>query len=482
MNKLTKLIFKAFVGPFLLSFGLVIIFFVMLFVWKYIDDIMGKGIEWYYITELIVLKSAETVPIALPLAILISSTMTMGALAENYELAALKSSGLSLHKIMRPLMLLVLGLSLGSLLFTNFVTPTAAIKFKQILWDIIQKKPMMELKDGVFYNDLEGFSIRVKNKNETTGELNDVLIYDHRKPAKGNKTVIRARKGKTVKKPGSNKMFLELYDGVSYDEQEANNRKGRNHPLLESKFKKSVLTLDLSSFDFNETPEDRFNNMMSRLNMKELAQVRDSLGHLIQKKEDDLAGILHKSIKMNEDSLTLIYDQAPVQKQKFDDLSLTDQSRTLALAKSSVDNMRAHIKNKNGEITYHFKARNNAGIVFWEKIAYALSCLIFFYIGAPLGAIIKKGGLGLPIIFSILLYLTYHILNMIGRKMAKSYDLLPQEGLLIGCMVLFPIGVFLTSKAARDSVLFDKDLYLNFMKKLFRKKEIVIDENTSIMS
>jgi len=450
----------------------------MLFVWKYIDDIMGKGIEWYYIAELIILQSAETVPIALPLAILISSTMTMGALAENYELAALKSSGLSLIKIMRPLIILVIGLALGSLFFTNVISPTAAIKFKQILWDIVQKKPMLELKEGVFYTDLDGFSIRVKNKNENTGELTDVLIYDHRKPAKGNKTVIRAKSGKTVKSQGGSQMFLELYDGVSYDEQDSNNRKGRNHPLLKSTFEKSVLTLDLSSFDFHETDEDRFNNMMSRLNMKELKECSDSLSHLMQSKKNDLAKILTKSYTLNKDSLDIAFAGISSSNHDFQSFELSDKSRTLALAKSSVENMRAHIKNKQGELRYLFKSRNNAQIVFFEKIAFSLACIIFFFIGAPLGAIIKKGGLGFPMIISIIFYLVYHVLNMIGRKMAKSYDLTPEIGLLLASAILLPIGVFLTRKAALDSAIFDAESYLGPIKKLFMKKEKYSESST----
>lgn len=480
MNKLSKLIFKSFIGPFLLSFVLVIIFFVMLFVWKYIDDIMGKGIEWYYIAELIILQSAETVPIALPLAILISSTMTMGALAENYELAALKSSGLSLIKIMRPLIIMVTVLAFGSLFFTNVISPTAAIKFKQILWDIVQKKPMMELKEGVFYTDLEGFSIRVKSKNEDTGELNDVLIYDHRKPAKGNKTVIRARSGRTVRSESGSKMLLELYDGVSYDEQDANNKKGRNHPLLKSTFEKSVLTLDLSSFDFNETDEDRFNNMMSRLNMIELLQCKDSLSHLMSTKENDLAKILNRSYVLNEDSTEIAINNIIPANHDYHSFQLAEKSRTLALAKSSTENMRAHIKNKTGELKYLFKSRNNAEIVFFEKIAFALACIIFFFIGAPLGAIIKKGGLGLPMIFSIVFYLVYHVFNMIGRKMTKSYDLSPEVGLLLASFILLPIGVFLTRKAANDSAIFDAESYLGPLKKLFKKKE-KYSESPSVM-
>ena len=441
---------------------------------------MGKGIEWYFIAELIILKSADTVPMALPLAILISSTMTMGSIAEHYELAALKSSGLSLIRVMRPLIILVICISGFSLYFTNVVSPTATIKFKQILYDIVHKKPMMELKDNVFYNDLKGFTIRVGNKNEKTGELTDVLIYDHRDNSKGNKSVIRAKKGQTKRSGSGNFMLLELYDGVSYEEREPNNKKGRNHPHLKSTFEKSVLTLDLSSLDFQETDEDRFNSLMSILNMSELAQMRDSMTTIIGQKNEELAAILHTSYLINSDTSNINLNGLSAISNNYDDLQLADKSRILSLAKSSVDNMVAHIKSRKSEHTYLFKKRNNAQIVYFEKVGFAISCLIMFFIGAPLGAIIKKGGLGLPMIFSILFFLLYHILNMIGRKMAKSYDLEPYQGLLLASTILLPIGVFLTTKAANDSSLFDMDAYKKFFNKLIGKKETK-HENPSVV-
>lgn len=471
INRLTVNLYRSFIGPFILTFFLVIVIFIMQFVWKYIDDIMGKGIEWYYIAELIILKSANLVSLALPLAILLSSTMTMGALAEHYELATLKSAGLSLFRIIRPLITFVLLAAVFSLIFSNYVTPTAEIKFKQILWDIVQKKPMMELKEGVFYNDLTGYSIRVKNKNEETGELFDVLIYDHRVKAKGNRTVIRAEKGRTLKSPSGKYMFLELYNGVSYDEQDENRKKDRNHPLVKSTFEKSILTLDMSDFMFEETDEERFNNMMSRLNMRQLQDVQDSLTDIINTKTARIEEITHKSIFIHEDikdrdSLETLAVATPY----FDDLDLSSKSRAVALARSSLENLRTSIKKEKGDMGYYILNRINAKIVWHDKLALAFACIIFFFIGAPLGAIIKRGGLGLPVLTSIILFLVFHITSISGRKMAKSGVLEPWQGIWLAAMVLLPIGVFLTYKAATDSVIFDREAYVKFFTGLFKGK------------
>lgn len=472
INRLTINLYRSFLGPFVLTFFLVIVIFIMQFVWKYVDDIMGKGIEWYYIAELIILKSANLVSLALPLAILLSSTMTMGTLAEHYELATLKSAGLSLFRIIRPLITFVLLAAVFSLLFNNYVTPTAEIKFKQILWDIVQKKPMMELKDGVFYNDLTGYSIRVKQKNEETGELFDVLIYDHRVKAKGNRTVIRAERGRTLKSPSGKYMFLELYNGVSYDEQDENRKKDRNHPLVKSRFEKSVITLDLSDFMFEETDEERFNNMMSRLNMKQLEEVQDSLTQIIETKTRRIEEITHKAIFLHEDipkkdSLQQLAAPLPY----FDDLDLSTKSRTVALARSSLENLKTSLRKERGDMGYYVLNRINAKIVWHDKLALAFACIIFFFIGAPLGAIIKKGGLGLPVLTSIILFLIFHITSISGRKMAKSGILEPWQGIWLAAMVLLPIGVFLTYKAATDSVIFDRESYIKFFKRIFKRKK-----------
>jgi len=277
MKKLSKLVVKSFLGPFVLTFFLILFILLMQFVWKYLDDLIGKGLEWHVIAELLIFQSTNLVPMALPLAILLSSIMTFGNLAENYELVALKSSGLSLFRIMKPLIVVMIFVSAGAFLFSDYVTPYANLKSKSMLWDIIHQKPLMELKDGVFYSDLDGFSMRVGRKDVETDRMYDVMIYDHRDPKNGNGTVIRAKEGQMDKTESGRYLLFYLYDGVSYNEEKSSQGKDKSAPHLSSQFDEMLLRMDLSSLVFTETDEERWTNNIPMLNSSQLSATADSL-------------------------------------------------------------------------------------------------------------------------------------------------------------------------------------------------------------
>ena len=278
MKVISKFTLKAFVSPFMISFMVMLFILLMQFVWKYVDDLVGKGLEWYIIAKLLIYTSASLVPLALPLAVLLASIMTFGQMGENCELVAFKSSGVSLFRIMRPLLISMFFLSIGAFLFSNYVIPYSNLKSGALLWDITRIKPAFNLRAGVFYNGIKDYSIKVTKKGgENDNLLENVMIYDHT-AQRGNVKVIRARSGKMTMDEEANIMALELYNGFSYEEINPRNRqKRRNYPLLRTHFRKEVIRFDLSTFKMKRTDEGLFKNNYKMLNLTQLANSIDSL-------------------------------------------------------------------------------------------------------------------------------------------------------------------------------------------------------------
>ncbi len=465
MKKLSKLVVKSFLGPFVLTFFLILFLLLMQFVWKYLDDLIGKGLDWDVIAELLIFQSTNLVPMALPLAILLSSIMTFGNLAENYELVALKSSGLSLFKIMKPLIVLMVFISIGAFYFMDYVTPYANLKSKSMLWDIVHQKPMLELKEGVFYSDLDGFSMRVGSKDNETEMLYDVLIYDHRDPKKANGTVIRAKEGKMDKTASGRYLLFYLYDGFSYSEQDSKQSKKQNAPHLRSEFDEMLLRMDLSSLEFQETDEERWTNNIPMQNSSQLSATADSLRQKIIKKRSDMNSYLTKNLIGLNDTLEIQEFKQLSIVDYFDSLQVSQQKRVTKVAYNISNNSSNYltqvgkdIKNRELYISKHWNE-------WHRKFTLSFACILLFFIGAPLGAIIKKGGLGLPVLFSIIFFLIFHIASISGEKMATTGVLTSFQGMWLSTGVLLPFSLFLTYKAAKDSMLFDRSSY----EKLFNR-------------
>jgi lipopolysaccharide export system permease protein len=437
----------------------------MQFTWKYIDDFMGKGLETSLIVELFIYVSANLVTMALPLAVLLGSIMTFGNLAENYELVAMKSSGLSLFKIMSPLIILIFIIALGAFYFSNNITPVANLKFKSLLWDITQAKPTLELKDGVFYNGLDGYSIRVSKVDKKNQVLNDVLIYDHKIPEKGNRTVVRAKKGIMQQTADQRYLILNLFNGVTYDES-IETGKQKSYPLIKNKFEKDVIAIDLSGFMMKRTDEGLWKNHMQMMSINQLSEAIDSLNKQMEKRESEYQNYLSRNIdatykKSNKAKPYLL--NIPNQFALKDTAS---KIRTINMAMNSARNAKSYISSSVNEIEtsnlYIAKHKNE-----WHlKLTLSFACIILFFIGAPLGAIIKKGGLGLPVVFSVAFFLIFHIANISGQKMSATGVLEPFYGMWLSSMILFPISIFLTYKAAKDASLFDMEAYMKFWNKL----------------
>ena len=472
MKKLHLLVLKSFIGPFILTFFIILFILLMQFTWKYIDDFMGKGLETSLIIELFVYVSANLVTMALPLAVLLGSIMTFGNLAENYELVAMKSSGLSLFKIMAPLIVLIIFIALGVFYFSNNITPVANLKFKSLLWDITQAKPTMELKDGVFYNGLDGYSIRVNKVDKNTQVLHDVLIYDHKIPEKGNRTVVRAEKGIMAQTTDHQFLMLTLHNGVTYDESLEDGRQ-KSYPLIKNKFEKDIFAIDLSGFMMKRTDEDLWKNHMQMMSINQLSDAIDSLDRQVDKRKFEYQNYLLRNMESANKNKTKVKIFKKNIANRFSTLDNVAKTRTLSMAMNSARNAKNYIHSTSNEIVnsdlYIARHKNE-----WHlKLTLSFACIILFFIGAPLGAIIKKGGLGLPVVFSVAFFLVFHIANISGQKMSASGVLSPFYGMWLSSMILFPISVFLTYKAAKDAALFDRESYIKFWEKLvqfFSKK------------
>jgi len=444
----------------------------MQFVWKYIDDLMGKGLDWTIIAELLIFQSTNLVAMALPLALLLGSIMTFGTLAENYELVALKSSGLSLMRIMRPLLIFVIFISIGAFFFGNLVTPYANLKSKSLLHDIVYHKPLMEVKEGVFFNGMAGFSMRIGRKDPETERLYDVLIYDHRIPEKGNSTVIRAKEGEMDRTASGRYLVFKLYDGVSYDDQSKNvgRVKKKETPHLSTRFDAMELRIDVSKLQFTESDEERWTNNIPMQNMWQLRSTADSLKEMASQRRATLDGYMKRTYHLTRDSIESSLVAVDLSTY-LDSLSLEKQGRVYRVAYNTSTNAASYlaaseqdIDNRKMYIKYHWNE-------WHRKVVLPVTCILLFFIGAPLGAIIKKGGLGMPVLFALLFFIIFHISSITGEKMVKSGSLEPYEGMWIGSVILLPFALFLTIKAAKDSQLFDRSAYTKLINKFFGKKK-----------
>ncbi|HMN05660.1 MAG TPA: LptF/LptG family permease [Flavobacteriales bacterium] len=456
MKRLHRMIIGVYWGPLLVTFLIVLFLFSMQWLWKWVDDLMGKGLPWDVLAKLIAYATSAFVPAVLPLAVLLSSIMTMGGLGERSELTPMRSAGLGLFRILAPLMFFVMGLSAFSFYFSNNVLPIANLKFQSLLWDVTRAKPALNLQPGVFFNGLDGFSIRVGKKNNQTGELHDVLIYDHRKPFQANKTVVRAERGTMGRSTDNRFLVLGLENGRIYDEGDATIRQGGSYPLLRGKFQREEFHIDLSGMGMKRTNEELFKDHYKMLTLGQLAYAEDSLQARLQtrlqEQRDQLRTSLMAALERN--------DQPVPRPEAWRSIGLARSDK--ALYPLAMDKARGAI-NELGRMEEERSDRQAQIAKFqveWHrKLMLAFACMVFFFIGAPLGAIVRKGGMGLPAVIAIMFFLVFHILSYSTEQMVKTGTLPAWPGMWISTLVLLPIGFFLTWKAATDSPLFDRDAY-----------------------
>lgn len=445
----------------------------MLFLFKYIDDLIGKGFEWYVILELLVYASATNVAMALPLAILLSSIMTFGSLGENYELVAIKSAGISLQKAMMPLIIVVGMLSLAAFLFSDYWLPKANLKMGSLLYDVRNQKAAFLINEGIFNTSIPGYAIRVQKKDPDQ-TLHDVLIYE-RNTSSGNINVLMAQEGHMFTTDDDQLLVLKLKNGKRYEETPGS--AGTYNPrqrFMRTEFKETEQRFDLSGFQMKRTDEELFKSNYAMMNIRQLKFYLDSFNvkgdSNLRSAYTDLAQIAKVY------RLDTINKKSPVKPLKAykDVLDLIPKDRKVQSLQTAKDQIRSvkDVLNRKQLFEMDNEVRLRGFLIeLNRKFTMAVSCLVLFFIGAPLGAIIRKGGLGLPVVMSVLFFLIYHIISTIGEKSVKEGSLSPFLGMWVAIICLSPLGIFLTYKATVDSVLFDLDIYKRWFKRVFSKKD-----------
>ena len=514
MKILDKFILKSFIGPFILTFFIAVFVLLMQFIWLYVDEMIGKGIEWYVIAELLFYSSANVVPMALPLSVLLASLMTFGNLGEHFELVSCKAAGISLQKVMRSLFVFIAGLSMVAFLFANYVMPVANLKFFSLLYDIRSKKPAVNIMPGVFYSQIEGYTIRVKDKKKLeNGDelLKDVMIYNHTNND-GNRKLTVA--DSAIMKMAEDKSYfsIKMFNGTDYQDQyEAKTNKV--FPLSRFSFEENEVRISLAGFEFSRTDEDAFKHDYRLFNLKQLDNKIDTLNREYEVSNTNYSNLMKKSFlfndtlgarKMSPDQL-LINNATPVEEEAKEEPIFFAKIAS-EKAKAKEEQIKNEVANENLDFTevrdenldwqmIFGIALNNArinkgrssaaasemvvrerdiarmGIEWHRKLTFSLACFIMFLIGAPLGAIVKKGGLGMPVVISVIFFLFFWVLSIVGEDITKELVLPPYLGMWIASAVLIPLGFFFTYKATTDSEMFNFGAYKGFFAKLFKLKK-----------
>jgi lipopolysaccharide export system permease protein len=479
-KKLDKLIVKAFVGPFIATFFITLLVLVMQFFWLYIDDFVGKGLGIDIVLKFIWYQSAVLIPLALPLAILLSSLMTFGSLGESFELVAIKSAGISLLRFMRPLFIVSIFVSGIAFLFSNYIIPVAFLKSRTLLTDIVYAKPAFDLKEGVFYDRINGFAIKIGKKEANDSIIRDVIVYEQGNVVQDNFLI--AKSG--VMRVTADKRYLEfnLKDGWRYEERGTNNSNTARTDYVRLNFKEYKKQFDLSSFQFVPTDDSVNRNNERVYSMRQLNIAIDSLQKDYKKVrtqlDDNVVSASFRFVKFQDSTArkkaVTIPDSLLKAAKKFDQLIPDSAAYSVHQnAVSQVNALSSTIANRETILKDKEMSLRKHKIEWHRKIVLSLACLILFLIGAPLGSIIRKGGLGTPLIAAISFFMVFYFTTTVGEKFAKQDKLSPFAGMWLAAFILVPIGLFLTYKAMRDSQLFNKEWYfrtINSFRQFIRRR------------
>lgn len=433
----------------------------MQFLWKWIDDLVGKGLEINEISELLFFASVRFVPLSLPISMLLASVMTFGALGEKSELVAMKSAGMSLRKIMNPLIVFVIFISIGSFLFSNYVMPIANLKSGSLLYSIQKQKPALNIKAGVFYNGIEGYSIKVEEKSDDGQTLKNIIIYNHTS-RNGNDNIIIAKSGSMRLTKDEQFLEFKLFDGYSYL-QEKEKRGKRKNPHRTTKFKEDLIFFDLSAFDFKQTSAALYKGHYAMLNNQQLSNAIDSLENKLSKREKTISENIFSNYNFKVLDRNTIKDTTPP------DSSIIKMARIYDYALNKLRSIKSVVNTSKNDLEYQQYIIRKHNIEWHRKVALAIACIVLFLVGAPLGTIIKKGGFGMPVMASVFFFVFYHVINIIGEKAAKETTLSVIEGMWLANFVFLPIGILLIYKASKEITFFDTNRYTKLFSKLLKK-------------
>jgi len=481
MKRLHLYIIKSFIGPFFVTLVISLFVLLMQFLWVYLDELVGKGLEFSVILEFIVYTMAMLMTNALPLAMLLASIMTFGDLGENNELLAMKAAGISLYRIMKPVIVLSIFLSIGSFYFYNNVIPVSYKKLIALMSSIRQLRPEIIVKEGVFSNDIDNFSIKVGKKSDSGNMLYDIMIYDHRED-KGNTTVTVADSGTMKITKDKKYMILNLYSGQTYSEMQTRDRRKTTFPSRTDKFKEQAIFTVLQGMELERKDESVFRNQNRALNNSQIVYFVDSLGRELERQRVTNALLLSYISPLNTGVFKLARkdtiktpEMKLVQYSDVDSIlnksTASERTNIIAAALNSARNNARAIQQSDEMIVTSVRSLNRFGIEWHKKYTFAVACLVFLFIGAPLGALIRKGGLGMPLVISVLLFIFYWIITTTGEKFSRESVASLWQGVWFSTFIFLPAGIFLTYKAANDSVVFNVNAWTEFFKKIFKSKK-----------
>lgn len=453
MKKLDKLIFTYFLPTFIVTFCISLFVIVCQFLYVWMDEIIGKGLDWFTIFEFLFFLISYKIPMALPLAILLASLMTYGNLGEQYELAVIRSSGISLLRAMRGHFIFILFTCFTAFLISNYYLPYSALKVRVLLHDIRDKAPAFAIEQHAFYDEIEGFSIRVGEKSEDNKTVNDVMIYDHR-GGKANTNVLKAKRGVFKNYPKQNILIFELEDGRQYEEVRKKSKGRKKYEHNRIRFESWEKTFDMSSFSFESTNENFFKNSHSMLTLSQLNYAIDSIKKTPSKEAKRLAKsnnnyFTYRSLLLDSINSRPILDSTR-DTSYLSKFPVAEQSRIINKALGTCRNVKStagffaqRLQSVERDVRLHT-------IEWHRKFTLAISCLIFFLVGAPLGAVIRKGGFGLPFLVTIVMYIIFHVLSTVGEKMAKDGTIEAGWGMWLPILVYLPMGLFLAYRVTLD--------------------------------
>ena len=479
MKIIYRYLFKKFLGPFALTFFFALFILLMQFLWKYVDDLVGKGLEIAIVLEFLFYASATFVSLAAPLAILLSSLMTFGSLGERYEIIAMKSAGIPIKKLIFALSLFVFFIACSSFWFSDNVAPKAYFKMRSLLKNIQNQKPTLSIEEGTFYDGFDNYIIRVGKKHRNNKDIYDVLLFDHTK-YQGNSTFTYAKRGKMEMTDDQVYMLFYLYDGFYWDESSDAGPVEKN-ALVRTTFAEQYKRFDISSFKFEKSDNDFFLKHNQALSNEELARMTDSVMVSVEKINDDILAAFMTSchafryfvypddVEPNHTNCSNI---------PYSELSAKEKTEVLdrvVVLKNDFKNS----ANMHKEYKGHLYTNITSYMTEWyKKYVFAIACVLFFFIGAPLGSIIRKGGIGVPLVITVVFFSTYFMLSIFGEKLAKGGAVPVWFGMWLSTFILIPICAFLTYQASVDSALLSaeeigkKIQQLNLsLKKIFTKKQ-----------
>ena len=490
IKKLDIFILKSFLGLFSGTFFICLFIFMMQFLWRYVDELVGKGLEIGVLVQFFFYSALTLIPLSLPLAILLAALMTFGNFGERYELLSMKAAGIPLLRIMRPLIIFCTFICCISFYFQNVVAPKAQLKLWTLLVSMKQASPELDIPEGVFYSDITGYNIYVKKKDRDTGIMQDVLIYNFSDGFE-NAHIIWASEGKMEMTADKQHLYLTLHNGEQFENLKSQTISSKNVPYRRESFREKQIIIEFDG-GFNMVDGGFLNNRSDSKNMVEISNSIDSLTF----RADSIGRSMFNEVKLStyaansfskEDSIKVSQKKLPTiinSDSIFETYTLAEKSEVYKNAYTVTNKLAGEWSVKSIQMTDTDKNILRHKIDWHKKITLSLSCLMFFFIGAPLGAIIRKGGIGLPVVISVIIFVLYYIIDSGSTRVARSGEMNIILGVWMSTLVLTPIGVFFTYKSNKDSVVFNLEVYLNIFRWLLglrpsrhmTKKEVIIED------